>query len=195
MGFVWGVSKTIQKWITIGLIVSIIWTIKAFHMWVSWQEPKDKWLPNSHTCLDMRVVDGWLLFLIGKVLIYSGVSDAKMPLQSLLPVLLPSICVTDWRIGDFHDSFFFLLNSKCCQVLDGHMIWIIVTPRICVFEWFHSYSYMSYRSFHSLHSCTKLTCGLDSPPFLSHPLSVYVLSVSFVCVCVCVCVWVYLGGL
>jgi len=83
---------------------------------------------------------------------------------------------------------FFLLNSKCCQVLDGHMIWIIVTPRICVFEWFHSYSYMSYRSFHSLHSCTKLTCGLDSPPFLSHPLSVYVLSVSFVCVCVCVCV-------
>jgi len=52
---------------------------------------------------------------------------------------------------------------------------------------------MSYRSFHSLHSCTKLTCGLDSPPFLSHPLSVYVLSVSFFgfffCVRVCECTW------
>lgn len=46
-----------------------------------------------------------------------------------------------------------------------------------------SYSYMNYRSFHSLHSCTKLTCGLDSPLFLSHPLSVYVLSVCFLCEC------------
>lgn len=52
-------------------------------------------------------------------------------------VLLPSMCVTDWRIWDFHDSLL-LLNSKCCQVLDGHMIWIIVPPRIGVFEWFHS---------------------------------------------------------
>lgn len=56
---------------------------------VSWQEPKDKRLLKSHTCLDMRVVsNGRLLSLIGKVFIYSGVSDAKMLLQfieSLLP--------------------------------------------------------------------------------------------------------------
>ncbi len=31
-----------------------------------------------------------------------------------------------------------LLNSKFCQVLEGHMIWINVPPWICVFEWFPS---------------------------------------------------------
>lgn len=56
--------------------------------------------------------------------------------ESLLPVL-PLICVTDKSVWDFQDNLL-LLNSKCCQVLDGHMIWISVTPRICVFEWFHS---------------------------------------------------------
>lgn len=109
-----------------------------------------------------------------------------MPLQfseSLLPVL-PLICVTDKSVWDFQDNFL-LLNSKCCQVLEGHMIWINVPPRICVFEWFHSVT----RTW-IIDLFTAFTVALNwhvvwiPLSFLSLALVLCV-----ICVCFCECTW------
>ncbi len=113
-----------------------------------------------------------------------------MPLQfseSLLPVL-PLICVTDKSVWDFQDNFL-LLNSKCCQVLEGHMIWINVPPRICVFEWFHSVT----RTW-IIELFTAFTVALNWH-VVWIPLSFLSLALGLCVICMCFCVSVPGGSI
>lgn len=106
-----------------------------------------------------------------------------MPLQiseSVLPVL-PLICVNNKNVWDFPGNLL-LLNSKCCQVLEGHMIWIHVPPRICVFEWFHSVT-----STWIINLFTAFTVALNWH-VVWIPLSFFSLALGLCVICVCFCV-------